>query len=179
MSVRESIFDVLETKSGDFLLKMMLKQKNDNFIWNLVIVYSAAHAVDKEKFMVELSSVCSTNAHPVCIGGDFNVIRRSKERNMPKDGGKWSFIFNAIIEIEGLKELEMSGQNFTWSNDHECPLYEKLDRILVSGDWEMHFPLTTVRCLERALSDHAPFLLDSGDMKVKNSFFFILSYVGC
>jgi hypothetical protein len=43
------------------------------------------------------------------------------------------------------------------------PIYEKLDRVLMDIEWELKFPLVTVRALERieALSDHAPIIIDS------------------
>ncbi len=39
--------------------------------------------------------------------------------------------FNAIIDGLCLKELQMSGRNFTWANNLAHPTYEKLDRVLV------------------------------------------------
>jgi endonuclease/exonuclease/phosphatase family metal-dependent hydrolase len=42
-----------------------------------------------------------------------------------------------------------------------------MDRIFVSTDWEVAFPLATVKALERPPSDHNPLLIDSGD----NNFF--------
>jgi hypothetical protein len=41
--------------------------------------------------------------------------------------------------------------------------FEKLDRILVSTDWEQKFPLSSVEELNRELSDHTPLLLDTGN----------------
>jgi hypothetical protein len=41
------------------------------------------------------------------------------------------------------------------------PTYEKLDRILVSIDWEIKYPKANVHALPRALSDHTPLLLDT------------------
>ena len=41
---------------------------------------------------------------------------------------------------------------------------EKIDRILMSCDWESLYPLVTVRKQVRELSDHNPLLLSSGDM---------------
>lgn len=43
------------------------------------------------------------------------------------------------------------------------PTYEKLDRVLMDTEWELKFPLMTVRALERieALSDNAPIILDT------------------
>jgi hypothetical protein len=41
---------------------------------------------------------------------------------------------------------------------------EKLDRVLMSPDWEDLFPLVSVRKLVRELSDHNALLLDSGSL---------------
>ena len=45
---------------------------------------------------------------------------------------------------------------FTWSNNQECPTLEKLDRILVTKEWEDIFPQTLVTKLPREISDHNP-----------------------
>ena len=49
-----------------------------------------------------------------------------------------------VIESLNLKELEMSGQKYMWANYAEVPTYEKLDRIFVSTEWELKFPLAMV-----------------------------------
>jgi hypothetical protein len=56
----------------------------------------------------------------------------------------------------------MHGGKFTWSNNHASPTLEKLDRILMSPDWEDLFPLVTIRKLVREVSDHNALLLDTG-----------------
>jgi len=38
----------------------------------------------------------------------------------------------------------MSGRQYTWVGPEDCPTFEKLDRVLVSTEWESQFPLTTV-----------------------------------
>ena len=38
----------------------------------------------------------------------------------------------------------MTGRKFTWANYAEVPTNEKLDRILVTTEWEQKFPLATV-----------------------------------
>jgi hypothetical protein len=45
-------------------------------------------------------------------------------------------LFNVIIKTLNLRELEMTGRKYTWDNYAEVPTYEKLDRILVTTDWE-------------------------------------------
>ena len=55
----------------------------------------------------------------------------------------------------------MIGRQYTWANSLQEPTYEKLDRVLMDSDWEIKYPMVSVRVLERieALSDHAPILL--------------------
>ena len=46
-------------------------------------------------------------------------------------------------------------------NSAEHPTFERLDRNLVSTEWEQKFPLSTVEALTREISDHTPLLLDT------------------
>jgi Asp-tRNA(Asn)/Glu-tRNA(Gln) amidotransferase C subunit len=114
------------------------------------------------------------------VGGDFNIIRRQEEKNNDNFNSRWPFIFNAIIESLDLRELALSGRQFTWANRKVNPTYEKLDRILASVSWEQKFPLVSVRALTRAGSDHPPLLIDSGEQAHrgnKSIFSFELSWL--
>jgi hypothetical protein len=91
-------------------------------------------------FLTKLSSICSNNTDHVLIGGDFNIIRFSYERNRKCGVQRFSDLFNTLINFHELREIEMSGETYTWSNNQEDPILEKLDRILMSKDWEDLFP---------------------------------------
>jgi hypothetical protein len=71
-------------------------------------------------------------------------------------------VFNAIIAHLNLKEIALSGRQFSWASRRDEPTYEKLDRVLASISWEQKLPLVTVRALTRADSDHTTILIDSG-----------------
>jgi hypothetical protein len=62
-----------------------------------------------------------------------------------------------------LKEIELSGQKYTLANNLANPSLEKLDRVLVTTEWEEKYLLSMVRALSREVSDHTPLLLNSGD----------------
>ena len=68
-----------------------------------------------------------------------------------------------IIESLNLREIALSGRQFTWANRKENPTYEKLDHILSIVEWEQKIPLVTVRVLIRTGSDHTSLLIDSGN----------------
>lgn len=118
-----------------------------------MVVYGAAQEENKMEFLTELSAFCSRNKDPILIGGDFNIIRYSNERN--KRGGAQRFygMFNTLIHFHELRELVMTGGKFTWSNNQDVPLLEKLDRILVTKEWEDMFPNVIVMKLPREISD--------------------------
>jgi len=94
--------------------------------------------------VVALSSVCFRS---VFIPSDFNIIRRQDEKNNDNFDGRWSFMFNMIIESLDLREIDLTGRQFTWANSLPIPTYEKLDRVLTSVEWEQKFPLVTVHAL--------------------------------
>ena len=75
------------------------------------------------------------------------------------------FLFNAILEQAGVRELDMNGRQFIWGNNMHNPTFEKLDRILCSTEWDGTYPLTQVTALTREKSDHTPLYLDSGDFQ--------------
>ncbi|XP_062193487.1 uncharacterized protein LOC133896859 [Phragmites australis] len=163
MGVNLSLFEVIDIFEGEFHVKFHLKCKDDGFQWILMAVYGAAQPEYKELFLTELVHACSNLTLPIMVGGDFNIIRSPVEKSNDKYDDRWPFLFNAIIESLDLREIVLSGRQFTWANSLENPTYEKLDRILVSTEWEQKYPLCTVQALSRDISDHTPLLLDSRD----------------
>jgi hypothetical protein len=96
------------------------------------------------------------------LAGDFNILRRPEEKSNDNFSPRWPFIFSAIIENLNLREIMLSGRQYTWASRRATPTYEKLDRVLASVEWEQKFPLVSVRALTRSGSDHTPLLIDTG-----------------
>ena len=109
------------------------------------MVYGDAQPERKARFLAELSRIFQNSVNPILIGGDFNIIRKASEKNKPGTPGHWSFLFNAILEQAGFRELEMNGRKFTWGNNLHVPTFEKLDKILCSTEWEEVYPLTMLQ----------------------------------
>lgn len=64
----------------------------------------------------------------------------------------------------------MGNQNFTWSNMQSNPTLAKLDRFLISTEWDHTYPLSKVMVIPRITSDHSPILLSSSDKMTKRLF---------
>jgi hypothetical protein len=53
----------------------------------------------------ELASFCAKIKEPYVIGGDFNIMRISSDKNKNFLPNRFSDILNTIININGLREL--------------------------------------------------------------------------
>jgi len=94
---------------------------------------------------------------PTLIGGHI------KEKNKDNFNPRWPFLFNAVIDSFDLREIDLTGRQFTWANSLTDPTYEKLDRVLMTTEWEFKYPMVTVHALDRGVSDHTLLLLGMGD----------------
>jgi len=116
-----------------------------------------------EIFLQELADFCDKESLPILLGGDFNLIRNDKERNVGQGDQRLMALFNDFIGRFQLKEIFVSGVKFTWSNKQKQPILVKLDKILTIDDWEDRFPKCSAWSKARVGSDHCPLILDSGD----------------
>ena len=132
--VNKTKFDILEVIHGKFILQVNLVDKSKNCNWALLVTYGAAQDESKPEFIAELSSMCHRIVIPYIVGGDFNILRHSGEKNKKTPLSHFSDVFNSVIHLLGLREIIMSGGLYTWSNKQEHPTLEKLDRVLMSYD---------------------------------------------
>jgi hypothetical protein len=51
----------------------------------------------KNIFLQELVQACNVSDLPLVAGGDFNIIRSSREKNNTRYEDRWPFLFNVVI----------------------------------------------------------------------------------
>lgn len=112
--IKNDRFDVESFESGDYLIYVQCfwydaVEKH----WTLANVYGPAHDNDKDSFLAVLSSFCFKAKHPLLIGGDFNILRFSSDKNKNYVDNNFSNAFNLIINIYELRELPLIGGKFT------------------------------------------------------------------
>jgi hypothetical protein len=73
--------------------------------------------------------------------------------------------FSDFIEDLNLVDLPLGGGGrFTWSSGTANPSLSRIDRFLISSDWEDQFPDVVQSMLPRPLSNHHPILLETGKL---------------
>jgi hypothetical protein len=73
-----------------FFIRFKVRHRKDDFKFNLILVYGPTQMDQKSQFLSKIVRVCSKEALPIVIGGDFNIIWRLDEKTM------------TIIMIDGL-----------------------------------------------------------------------------
>ena len=69
----------------------------------------------------------------------------------------------------GLRDFPLAGGPFTWIGDLNSQVASKLDRFLISDQWEDHFSAITQSALPRLVFDHNPIVLEAGDLSLDKS----------
>ena len=72
--------------------------------------------------------------------------------------------FSEFVKDLNLVDLPLEGGSFTWSSGSDQPAMTRIDRFLVTPDWEDHFPDVFQRFLPHPISGHSPILLEAGGM---------------
>uniref|UniRef100_A0A2N9G2D1 Reverse transcriptase domain-containing protein n=1 Tax=Fagus sylvatica TaxID=28930 RepID=A0A2N9G2D1_FAGSY len=124
-------------------------------------------------FWDELTLIRNRWATPWCLFGDFNIIRFPSERLGCQTYSQGMLEFSEFIDSNQLVDLPLDGGLYTWCSGSDQPSMSCIDRVLVSADWEEHFPDVSQKLLPRPLSDHSPILVEAGGMaRGKSSFKF-------
>ena len=81
--------------------------------------------------------------------------------------------FSEFIEELSLIDLLLEGGSYMWSSGLDQPSMSRIDRVLVSYDWEDHYLDVIQRVLPRPISDHFTILVELGGiLRGKSSFRF-------
>lgn len=160
--VRYDTFDIKSCSAGKYVMKFELWNTCKQMNYCIMVVYGSAHEEFRVEFLTELSDMCRDISCPYILGGD-NILRHASEKNKKTRLSHSSELFNSIINSFCLREVDMNGGQYTWSNKQQKPTLEKLDRVLMSNSWESRFPLTFVRKLVE-ISDHCPLILNTEDI---------------
>ena len=163
MGVKGDSLEVEDWECFTYAIKAVIRDRVSNFRWCVITVYGPANHQFSKEFLNELSYICRNEILPVILGGDFNLIREVSEKNSLLYDHKLMDSFNEFIRKFNLREIPLGGLKFTWSNKQINPVLVKLDRFLVSTEWEEKFPSCSAHGLTRVGSDHNPIIIDSRD----------------
>ena len=108
---------------------------------------------------------------PWCCIRDFNIVHFPSEQLGNSRLTPAIEQFSKFIKDLNLIDLPLEGGSYTWSSGLNQPSMSRIDRVLVSHDWEEHFLDVIKRILPRPVSDHFLILMEVGGMAMGKSSF--------
>lgn len=157
---KSAIFVGSELFQNDYAISVEFTSVHSNEYWILTSVYGPSDASEKSAFLDWLLNIQMPDDMNWLILGDFNLYRRSENRNRPGGNVNNMLNFNNAISHLGLVEIPLNGRKYTWTNKQNPPLLERLDWFFTSQSWTANYPSTTARCLNMEVSDHWPCLIE-------------------
>jgi hypothetical protein len=144
---------------NEFVMSLEFTSSISNASWVLINVYAPCTSDGKQRFLNWFHNIDMSEEIDWLVVGDFNLMRKSENRNKP--GGNLSEMkeFNAAISNQRLEELKLHWAKFIWTNKQLSPLLEHLDWSFVSVSWLTNYLRYFVNSLSRDTSDHTPCLI--------------------
>ncbi len=156
-------YDCTDVIVRNFSITVHLAHRASGVKFFVTNVYGPASREGKDSFCSELALLKHSVGGNWVLCGAFNLTSAREDRKGTGGGGiSASHMFNDLIDDLALINLPMKNQRFTWSNWQRSPILAKLDRFLVSTEWDATYPLSEVEALPRCTSDHCPILLSMG-----------------
>jgi hypothetical protein len=88
--------------------------------------------------------------------GDFNLILQARDKSNNNLNRRLMGAFQDAIQDFELKELNLLGRKFTWSNDRT---HTRIDRAFCSVEWDLMLPRVFLQALSSNVSDHCPLVI--------------------
>ncbi|KAE8816813.1 hypothetical protein D1007_05554 [Hordeum vulgare] len=163
LGVREDAFSIDDMDRGEFFVIMAITDQRAHLTWEVIIVYGPADHGRWAEFLAELKNKVERCTTPVVVASDFNLIRWASDKSSSNVDRPRMRLFNDCITDMALREIARVGARFTWSNKQADPIWSVLDRVFVSSQWEVMFPLCGLKAVTQIGSNHTPLIFSSGD----------------
>lgn len=164
-------FSLISTTIRTYSLSLLFKNLEDSSTFLYTGVYGPSVRINRPSFFEELKDLKPVNSIPWILNGDFNVTMRNEERNNPTSDWRGTLTFARLVSELELLNITLQGRKFTWSNEREDPSMAKLDRFLISEEWNNKFPNSQQQSLANTSSDHCPILYTAQTQFQKTNLF--------
>lgn len=173
IATRSAQFQIVYTKATACCLSVRLQDRKDTSSLWFTGVYGPSSPRTKVEFLEEIKSHKPQGTTPWILGGEFNITLNIQDRNRPANSADWRNTrqFAQLVSDLGLLNLNLQGRTFTWTNERDSPAMARLDRFLISNEWNLKYPNSSQKALLSTSSDHCPLSLTAKTSHMKTNFF--------
>jgi len=137
LAVDEDHYSIIASGHRHFSVSAKLRSVEENNEWWLTVVYGPQRDQEKLEFLREIRAVHTTVSDKWLVLGDFNLILDARDKSNSNLNRRMMAAFRDTVQALELKELNLTGRKFTWSNDHT---QTRIDRAFCSIEWDLMLP---------------------------------------
>jgi exonuclease III len=154
-----------------YTLTCMVTDNRTGSHWSLTGVYGPQENIDKRLFLRELRDLKALTNSAWLVLRDFNLIYMDQDKSNDRLDRRMMTRFRRTLNRMEVREIQLIGHRFTWSNDQINPTMTRIDRAFCTIAWEeLHLdPILLPH--SASTSDHSPLLLHSQEQGPKPAIF--------
>nr|CAD1817158.1 unnamed protein product [Ananas comosus var. bracteatus] len=134
---------------GNYTLNVLVKRKTDGKEFLITNVYNPTCPSLKATLFQEIRNTHDLSRGMWAALGDFNVLLSLHDKNEPPSNISDILLFREVVNDTRLIDLPVLNKSFTWTNGRRNPTFERFHRVLISQDWHLSFPRSTLKALPR------------------------------
>ncbi|CAO2206826.1 unnamed protein product [Urochloa humidicola] len=159
LAVDEAYFRIVNYELGMHTVTVKLAATAGPVEWCLTAVYGPQEDNEKLQFLGELRWIQQSVTDKWLLIGDFNMILQACDKSNSNLNRRLMGAFRNVIRDLELKELNLQGRKFTWTNDRT---QTRIDRAFCSSAWDLMMPNASLQALSSKVSDHCALLITGG-----------------
>jgi hypothetical protein len=138
----------------NYTIPITLLESNSPIPWSLTGVYGHQEELEKRLFLSELREL-KHQVQPVwLIVGDLNLIYQDSDQNNSRINMCLMSCFHRDLNHLEVREIQLLGRWFTWSNRQGSPTMTRIDRTFCTVPWEESHSDPPPQVLSSSASDH-------------------------
>jgi exonuclease III len=155
-AVDADYYSILSSERGVHTLTATISSSIGVVTWSATVVYGPQGDAEKLQFLGELRWVKTNVTEKWLVLGYFNLILQAADKSNHNLNRRLMGAFRDLIRDLELKELNLRGRKFTWSNDRT---QTRIDRAFCTTAWDLMLPNVHLQALSSSVSDHSPLLV--------------------
>lgn len=159
IAARESQFKISNPTNTTNTLSVTVTDHTRNVDWLLTGVYGPQGDLEKKMFLRELRRLRQHAPEKWVIMGDFNMIYKEQDKSNDRLDRRLMLRFRRTLNHLEVKEIDMVGRRFTWTNNQQSPTLTRIDRVFYTQPWEDIYLNPFIQPLSSSTSDHCALMI--------------------
>lgn len=159
LAVDEDHYSITSHEVGVHCVTATILAASRQVSWTITAVYGPQEDQAKMQFLGELRWLQQSVSDKRLILGDFNMILQAEDKSNTNLNRRLMGAFRHVVRDLALKELQLRGRKFTWSNNHT---QTRIDRAFCTAGWELMLPNVQLQAMSSRVSDHCQLVISEG-----------------